>query len=377
MKAQRNAHVSRPSQEPKLDLRATAELLRPIDVRSVALSGIFLLLVFYTLNIASGFFIPVVLAFLLNFILGPIVRGLSRFRIPEPLGAGVVLLLFLGAVTYGIYSLAVPVSGWAGKLPESLRQLESKLRDIKRSVEGVTKATEEVDRLTNLGADPKTQQVEVKKPGIGEVVLSQTQEFLISSVVMLALLYFLMASGDLFLRKLVNVLPRFEDKKRAVEISRQIEHDVSRYLLTVTLINAGFGTVLGTVLFFLGMPNPVLWGVMAALLNFIPYIGAFVGMGVLTLVAFLTFDSLAAVMLAPGSYFALNLLEEYLVLPLIMSHRLTLNPVVIFVWLIFWGWLWGIPGALLAVPLLAIFKIVCQSIEPLAPVAEFLSPQDK
>jgi predicted PurR-regulated permease PerM len=125
------------------------------------------------------------------------------------------------------------------------------------------------------------------------------------------------------------------------------------------------------------MPNPVLWGVMAAILNFIPYIGAIVGMGILTLVAFLTFDGLAAVMLAPGSYFALNLLEEYLVLPLIMSHRLTLNPVVIFVWLIFWGWLWGIPGALLAVPLLAIFKIVCQSIEPLAPVAEFLSPQDK
>jgi predicted PurR-regulated permease PerM len=374
MKTQRNAHVSRPSQEPKFDLGATADLLRPIDVRSVALSGIFLLLVFYTLKLASGFFIPVVLAFLLNFILGPIARALSRFRIPEPLGAGVVLLLFLGAVTYGIYSLAVPVTGWASKLPESLRQVEFKLRDIKRSVEGVTRATEEVNRLTSLGADPKTQKVEVKKPGIGEVVLSQTQEFLISAVVMLALLYFLMASGDLFLRKLVNVLPRFEDKKRAVEISRQIEHDVSRYLLTVTLINASLGTALGIGLFFLGMPNPVLWGVMAAILNFIPYIGAIVGMGILTLVAFLTFDSLAAVTLAPGIYFALNMLEEYLALPLIMSHRLTLNPVVIFVWLIFWGWLWGIPGALLAVPLLAIFKIVCQSIEPLAPVAEFLSP---
>jgi predicted PurR-regulated permease PerM len=374
MKAQRKAHVSRPMQEPKLDLRATTEFLRPIDVRSVALSGIFLLLVFYTLKLASGFFIPVVLAFLLNFILGPIVRAFSRLRVPEPLAAGVVLLLFLSSVTYGIYSLAVPVSGWAAKLPASLRQVESKLRDLKRSVEGVTKATEQVDRLTKLGSDPTTQKVEVKKPGIGEVVLSQTQEFLIGAVVMLALLYFLMASGDLFLRKLVNVLPRFEDKKRAVEISRQIEHDVSRYLLTATLINAGFGTVLGSAVFFIGMPNPVLWGVMAAILNFIPYIGAIVGMGILTLVAFLTFDSLAAVMIAPGIYFALNILEEYLVLPVVMSHRLTLNPVVVFVWLIFWGWLWGIPGALLAVPLLAIFKIVCQSIEPLAPVAEFLSP---
>jgi predicted PurR-regulated permease PerM len=374
MRAQRNAHVSRPSQEAKPDLRATADLLRPIDVRSVALSGIFVLLVFYTLKLGSGFFIPIVLAFLLNFILGPIVRALLRFRIPEPLGAGLVLLMFLSALAYGIYSLAVPVTGWAAKLPETLRQAQFKLRDIKRSVEGVTKAGEEVNRLTSLGTDPKTQKVEVKKPGIGEMVLSQTQEFLISSVVMLALLYFLMASGDLFLRKLVNVLPRFEDKKRAVEISRQIEHDVSRYLLTATLINAGFGTVLGIALFFIGMPNPVLWGVMAAILNFIPYIGAIVGMGILTLVAFLTFDSLSGVMLAPGTYLALNLLEEYLVLPLIMSHRLTLNPVVIFVWLIFWGWLWGIPGALLAVPLLAIFKIVCQSIEPLAPVAEFLSP---
>lgn len=374
MKAQRTAPVSGRSPESKLDVSAGDDLSPPIDVRSVALSGIFLLLVFYTLKLASGFFIPIVLAFLLNSIFGPIVRALSRLRIPEPVGAGVVLLSFLAALVYGVYSLAVPVSGWAAKLPASLRQVEVKLRDIKRSVEGVTKATEEVDRLTRLGADSKTQKVEVKKPGIGEFVLSQTQEFLISAVVMVALLYFLMASGDLFLRKLVNVLPRLEDKKRAVEISRQVEHDVSRYLLTITLINAVFGTLLGTALYFLGMPNPVLWGVMAAILNFIPYIGAIVGMGILTLVAFLTFDSLGAVMLVPGCYLALNLLEEYLILPLIMSRRLTLNPVVIFVWLIFWGWLWGIPGALLAVPLLAIFKICCEVIEPLAPVAEFLSP---
>ena len=189
---------------------------------------------------------------------------------------------------------------------------------------------------------------------------------------MIVLLYFLLASGDLFLRKLVRVLPRLSDKKRAIEIARQTEGHISTYLSTVTLINIALGLIVGVAMHLVGMPNAILWGVMAGLLNFIPYLGALATAGILAIVSVLTFDSLGRALVAPLLYLAINTVEGYLVTPMLLGRRLTLNPVVIFLGIILWGWLWGIPGALLAVPILATFKIFCDQIEPLAPIGEFL-----
>ena len=203
---------------------------------------------------------------------------------------------------------------------------------------------------------------------IAGALLSSTQSVLAGAVVMLILLYFLLASGDLFLRKLVRVLPKLSDKKRAIEIARQTERHVSTYLATVTLINMGLGLAVALAMKLVGMPNPVLWGVTAGLLNYIPYLGPIVTAGVLTLVAVLSFDELGRALIVPALYMVINGLEGYLVTPTLLGRRLTLNPVVIFTGLIFWGWLWGIPGALLAVPILATFKIFCDHIPPLAPI---------
>ena len=259
-----------------------------------------------------------------------------------------------------------------GKLPEAARQIEGKLKDVKQSVRAVTKAGQEVDRITKLDTGEKTQKVEVRKPSLGESLLEPTQDFLVSSGIVLVLLFFLLASGDVFLRKLVSVLPRFEDKKAAVAISHQIEDDISTYLFAITLVNAVFGLAVATAMFFLGMPNPLLWGVMAGLLHFIPFFGAVVGISVVTLVAAVTLDGIGTILLVPGVYLSLNILEEYIVLPLVVGRRLMLNPVVVFVWLVFWTWLWSVPGALMAVPLLAIVKIICDHFEPLAALAEFI-----
>jgi predicted PurR-regulated permease PerM len=351
----------------------TAKFLEPVPIRSFTLTGIFLLGTFGALKLASDFFVPIVLALLLSFLFAPVVRAFHRLYIPLSLGAALVVAAFISLVTFGIYQLALPASGWMTKLPQVARQLEFKLRDFKQSIGELKKASQEVERITNFDAGGPGQKVEVKKPSVGEVVLGNTHQFLVGGGLMLVLLFFLLASGDMFLRKLVTVLPRFEDKKLAVEISRQIEHDISRYLLTVTLINAAFGTAVGTAMYFLGMPNPLLWGVMAGSLHFIPFLGAIVGISIVALVALVSFDHLTAIMLPPASYLALNLLEEWLIFPVVLGHRLLLNPVVLLVWLIFWGWIWGIPGALMAVPLLAIFKIICDHIEPLSPVSEFLS----
>ena len=204
-------------------------------------------------------------------------------------------------------------------------------------------------------------------------LLRRGSEAVAGIAVVLVLLYFLLASGDLFLRKLIRTLPTLEDKKRAVDIARQLESDLSAYLSTVTLINLGLGVAVGVAMYLLGLPNPVLWGGLATILNFVPYLGAIVGILVIGLVAALTFDGVGQMLLPPLVYFLLTACEGYFVTPMILGRRLTLNPVMILLSLLFWGWLWGIAGAVLAVPMLAVVKILCDHLEPLHPLGEFLA----
>ncbi|HUP19925.1 MAG TPA: AI-2E family transporter [Gemmatimonadota bacterium] len=361
---------------PQPDIRKLAALWQgPVDIRSLALTGTFVLLLFYTLYFAKSFFMPIFLATLLNFLLGPAVRGLKRIGIPQAMGSALVIFAVLGAVGYGVYRLSGPAAEWFEKAPEGLRRAELRVRQIQQPVEGVRQAAQEVEeqveRITG-GERVRPQEVKFEDGTIAGALMSRTQAFLAGAVIMLILLYFLLASGDLFLRKLVRVLPTLSDKKRAIEIARETERHVSTYLATITLINVGLGVLVAVAMHFAGMPNPVLWGVTAGLLNYVPYLGAMITVGVLTVVSVLTFEGLGRALLAPGIYVVINGLEGYLVTPTMLGRRLTLNPVVIFVGLIFWGWLWGIPGALLAVPILATFKIVCDHIEPLAPIGEFL-----
>jgi predicted PurR-regulated permease PerM len=370
--ATQNGSARDEAEKREANIIDVAKLLEPVHVRSFALTGIFLLLSFYALKLGSDFFVPIILAFLLSYLFAPVVRSLRSLYVPLSAGAALVLLGLVGALMFGIYQLAAPASDWMAKLPKAAAQVEIKLSNLKQTMRDFSKASREVERITKFDSGGTAQQVEVKKSSVEEILLGQTQGFLVGSGLMLVLLFFLLASGDMFLRKLVTVLPRFEDKKLAVEISRQIEQDISRYLSTITLINVAFGTAVGVGMYLIGLPNALLWGVMAGLLRFIPFLGALVGIGVVTLVAAATMDQLTSILLVPSTYLGLNLLEEYLIFPWIMGRRLLLNPVIIFIWLIFWGWLWGIPGALMAVPLLAIFKIICDHIEPLSPIGEFL-----
>jgi predicted PurR-regulated permease PerM len=189
-------------------------------------------------------------------------------------------------------------------------------------------------------------------------------------------LYFLLAGGDLFLQKFIKVLPHSGDKRKAVEIARAIEAAVSAYLSTAFIVNLVEGVVVAVVLWKLGMPSPALWGAMVAFLEFIPYLGAFAAVVVLGLGGLATFDSVGHAMLIPGSYLAVNLIQANLVTPMLLGHRLTLNPVAIFVGLTFFFWIWGVPGAFMAVPLLATLKIFCDNIASLAALGEFLGERD-
>jgi predicted PurR-regulated permease PerM len=229
-----------------------------------------------------------------------------------------------------------------------------------------------MEKLASLGGADGRAAVAIRQEQLSDTLVESVMSFFFEVMVVVILLYFLLASGDLFLRKLIGVLPKLADKKRAVQIARDIEENISIYLFTVTTINAALGIAAGLAMAWLGMPNPALWGVLAGVSNFIPYVGAIGVAGVLGLVALTAFGSASAALVPPLVFLTITSIEGYLVTPWILGRRLTLNPVVVFVSLMFWGWLWGLPGGLLAAPILATFKIFCDHIEPLAPVGEFL-----
>jgi predicted PurR-regulated permease PerM len=352
-----------PDDDPPPNLVELATFLKgPLDIRSIALSGLFLLAAFGTLYVARAVFMPIVLALLLSFLLAPLVSGLARLHVPTPLGAAIVLVTILAVVGYGAYWLSGPAAGWMEQIPRSLEQLGTKVQTMQESVAEISKATQQVETLAKGGQEQGTPVVELQRPPLIGSILNQTLDVGAAIVVTIILLYFLLASGNLFLQKLVRVLPRFRDKRTAVTIVHQIEKDVSLYLLTVTMTNAGLGVAVGLAMYGLGMPNPVLWGVMVGCFNFIPYLGDIASTIVLTLVASVTFDQLGYILLVPVVFIVLTSLEGMIVTPIVVVKRLSLNPVGIFIWLLLWGWLWGIPGALLAVSLLAVIKIICDNI---------------
>lgn len=340
---------------------------------TVALVGLFIIALFAALYVARAFVVPIVLAMHLALVLTPAVRALWRLGLPAPAGAALVLLGLLTAAGAGFYLLAGPAGAWMGKLPESFRMIEYRIRDLRKPVEVVRQAADEVEKIATAGpASARPPVVAMQTRSVMEILLSATHTVL-SGIGLTALtLYFLLAGGNLSLRKLIRALPTLTEKKRAVEIARETEQQVSAYLLTITLVNALLGAAVGGALWLLGVPNPPLWGAMAFLLNFIPFLGPLTGIVVLGVVALVTFPGLGQALLVPAVYFLLHNVETNIITPLVLSRRLTLNPLVTFLWLSLWFWLWGIAGALLAVPMLKTLKIFCDNIPQLARAGQFL-----
>jgi predicted PurR-regulated permease PerM len=355
--------------------RALKESKRRVRVRSRMLTGLFTLAILYTCYFAQVVLIPIALALLLNLLLAPVVRGLKRYcRLPEGVGAAVVLLTLVAVVVGTTYGLSGPATNWFAQLPVAMFEVRDKVEALRKPVKEVQQAAKKVEDLAQ-GAKPDEQkpvQVAVQGPSLSRIFLDGAVTIIAGLVVMIALLYFLLASGDTLLRQAVSIAPRLSDKRRVVEIARETEDDISYYLLTVSMINAGVGVAVGTAMFLLGMPNALLWGVMAGLFNFVPFLGAVTGISIVALVALLTFDHPWSILLPPLSYLFVMFLEAQFVTPAVLARRLTLNPVAVFLALIVWTWMWGIAGALLAVPLLATFKICCDHVEPLQPIGTML-----
>lgn len=352
-------------------LRIAEQLQKPFDIRSISLTGLFILAVFYTIYFMRSMLLPIILALLLSYLLRPIIRGLARLKIPLAVGSAFILIGVLAIVGYGISALAAPTAGWLEKAPQGLTEVQHKLLPIKRSVSEVTQATSKIEKIASTKEETKT--VEVERHPITDMFFMRTPELIADAVLLSILLYFLLAFDQLFIAKLVKLLPTLSDKKTAVAIAHDIDLQISRYLFTITAINSCLGVAVGTAVGLLGLHNPLMWGVMVALFNFVPYLGALTGILCMTVGAVLSFDSLGYALIFPAVYLVFGTLEGSFITPWVMGRSLTLNPVIILLSLIFWGWMWGIVGVILAVPILAVFKIFCAHIKPMEPLAEFLS----
>lgn len=380
-------------------LAVAREIARPTVVACVIILTI--LACSYTLYFAKPVMLPLAGAFLLNLLFSPLVAWLRRFRIPTVAGTCLVMGAAVSMVAVVASLSAGPAKAWLQNKDKNLAIVEEKLLTLKRPLNDLLAVSQQIDNLaegdtasprqekdeagsllTSIFADSPSRDfakrsqnvvpVAVKQPSISSQIFSTTGDALVGVSLMLILLFYLLASGDRGLEKIVEIMPTFRHKKRVVELTHAIEKSVSRYLLTTTIINAGLGITIGTGIWLIGMPNPVMWGLMAMLLNYLPFIGAFIGAGIVFLAAVISFDSLAYAGLAPAIYLVANFFEANFITPVQIGRSVSLHPVWLMVFFIIVSWVWGVGGAIVAVPILAVIKISCDHIEPLVPLGTFL-----
>jgi predicted PurR-regulated permease PerM len=367
--------IELPARDPvELVAQTRPEMPLPKDMQALLLVGIFGLLVLYTLYFAGEIVLPILFAFVLNLLLQPSMRIFARLFVPKVIAALLTISLFFGGVGALGVALSGPAAEWLAKAPESLPRLERRLMIFKKPVEDMQKATKEVERIAE-GPATDFRSVSLVGPGLGTFLFSGTRALLVGTVTTVVLLFFLLVNGDLFLRRLVEILPTLTDKRQAVEISREIESNISGYLVTISLMNAGVGLATGVAAYFCGLSDPVLWGALAFFLNYVPIIGPLFGVAILLLVGLMTFDLLWEAVLPAGIYLVIHFIEGETVTPMLLARRFTLNPVLVIVSLVFWYWMWGVAGALLTVPMLATFKIICDRVRPLMALGHFLGAE--
>jgi predicted PurR-regulated permease PerM len=350
--------------------RSTDEMPLPTDLRTLLLLGIFVLLSFYTLYFTREIAIPIVFAFVLNLLLQPAMRALTRLYLPRTIAALLMILVFFGTVAGIAVSISSPAANWIAKAPESLTRLEERLSVLKKPLGQLQEATKRVEDMAQSSQNQMT--VAIKNPGLSSFLLLNTQSLLVGLGLTIVLLFFLLVVGDMFLRRLVEIIPKLRNKKQLVDISQEIERNISGYLFTITLMNAAVGLLTGLAAYLFGMSDAILWGVAAFLLNYLPIFGPLLGTAMLFLAGLVTFDTIWQALLPAAAYLVIHIIEGETITPMLLARRFILNPVLVIISVVFWYWMWGVAGALLAVPMLAALKIICDRILPLAAFGHFL-----
>ena len=321
----------------------------------------------YTLWAAQALILPVLLAMFFALVGNPIIRTLQKIYLPRFIGALLVIALGItGAVMLG-RQLIEPASGWIKQVPREMRDIAPKLRDLTKPMQEANKVAENIARAAEGGTE--AQQVEVVRTEVNDPykMLTATPKLIASILAVLLLTFFFMTYGDRLQRHMLALLPTRQKMRISLDIMQSIEHEISRYVLTITIINTLVGLVFAGALYWLGVPlqEALLWGTMAALLNFAPYVGPLIGVLVMLVMGFVTFDEPWLSLTPAAIYLGLHTIEGQIITPITLGKRMALSPLMLILALMLFGWLWGIIGLLLAVPLLVCVKIVLARIEGL------------
>lgn len=321
----------------------------------------------YTLWAAQELLLPVLLAAFFALVGNPILRLLGKVYVPRFLGALVVLaggLAVAGALTV---QLAEPAGEWVRQVPREMKQIGPKLRQMTKPLQDANRAAQNFARAA--GGESTSKPVQVVKTEINDPYrsLTATPKYIAQALAVVLLTFFFMVYGESLQRNAIALLPSQRKKVVTIDILHSIEREISRYVLTISLINTGFGLALAGALYALGVPvqESLLWGTMAAILNFAPFVGPLIGMAVMLLMGLVAFDELWPSLLPVGLYLLLHTIESQAVTPIVLGRRMRLSPLVLILALMFFGWLWGIIGLLLAVPMLVCVKLVLARIEGL------------
>lgn len=340
------------------------------------LAGLFIIAAIGGVYFARDFLLPAVFAVFIAITLRPLVRNLSRRGVPAWATTSVIVVIAVLLAAVAVTAFAGAIMQWVEDAPRIQREFLSKISGLRSSFEGLIDIGETIQEAATPEGGGDVQEVVVREsmlPTIFTLLAGYPVNviFVASGAIVIAV--FLMASGDLFYDKLIRVMPSLSDKKAALRIVLDVEREVSAYLLSITLINAGLATAVGVAFWAIGLPTPHLWALFAFILNYIPYLGPITGLVLSAVIGIVVFDNIGQALLAPLVYGLLIGLETQIITPAVLSRRMSINAVMILLALAFWAWAWGIAGIVVAVPILVTFRVLCSHIEALAPIGEFLS----
>ncbi len=359
-------------------------LQMPVDVRSASLVVVAVLGSIFALHWAQAVFIPLMLSLILTYALSPLVDRLERWHLPRALGAAVILLGIGGAFGWTGYSL----SGSAAELVDSLPVAAQKLRlaatrgprDNASALDTVQKAAAQLEQAAAAAPALRrgVQRVIVERPpfNVRDYLWSGTVGLIAAAgqlTLVAFLTFFALSSGNTFRRKLVKITGHsLEKKKITVHVLDDVTSHIERYLLVQIGSSMLVGVVTGLAFWALGLENAAVWGILAAVTNLIPYVGSVIVMGASALVAFLQFNGVEMALIIGGTSLLIHTLVGNLLVPWLTSRTSRMNPVAVFIGVIFWGWIWGIWGLLLGIPIMMIVKSICDRVDDLQPIGELL-----
>jgi predicted PurR-regulated permease PerM len=339
--------------------------------RSWALTGLFVLALPFALREAKPLLAPVLIAVLLTLALAPAVRWLRRRGVPEMLGALLIVVALLGSTVPMAMSLARPAAAWWEAAPTTAGQLLDQLDKLRAAIPGLSPPPRS-GRSAQPASDPLKEKLASEGFALTGVVLTRSLAFMVSATATVILLYFLLASEHWVVRRVVEAVPRQRTRALLLGGVRAAQREIGHWLAVVGLVNITVGVIMGVVLWLLGLPNPTLWGVVTAVFCFVPYIGPMAVAALLLLAGLSAFDTPAQILAPMLAFAVLHGIESNIVSPLVVGRRLLLSPVAVFLSVMAWGWLWGIAGALIAVPVLIALRSLSRRVRGLRLLRCFL-----